>query len=118
MQGAVGPIIGGVGDGITFKPSGIADTSQKTYFESLLNGSASGGGVSQQLGEVINRVQDTFNKSHGQVVSSIKKFEETGSAVDLMIASHEGSNKSIMVQLVGMVSKKSADSAEQIYKQQ
>jgi hypothetical protein len=117
MQGVIGPVTGGV-DGMASNSVGVPDVTQKSYFEALLNGTSSGGGVSPQLSEVINRVQDTFNKSHGEVVSSIKRFEETGSAVDLMIASHQGSNKSIMVQLVGMVSKKSADSAEQIYKQQ
>jgi hypothetical protein len=35
-----------------------------------------------------------------------------------MMATHQGANNSVMVQLCGTVSKKCADNAEQIYKQQ
>jgi hypothetical protein len=95
----------------------VVTVDQKNAFESMVS-SKPDVGISAQVGKVIDYVQSRFNEKHDAITESVKNFENTGSAVALMVASHQGANKSIMVQLVGTVSKKSADSAEQIYKQQ
>ena len=77
-----------------------------------------GGAISGQISSAVNYVENKFNAKHVEIVKSLKDFEESGSAVSLMMASHQGANNSVMVQLCGTVSKKCADNAEQLYKQQ
>lgn len=89
---------------------------QQTFLSMLDKANSSS--AMPQLEKTINYVQDRFNAKHVDVVNSIKKFETTGSAVALMEASHQGANKSVMVQLCGTVGKKCADNTEQLYKQQ
>lgn len=100
--------------------SSVASSPTEGMQQSFLNmlDKANSGSAMPQLEKTINYVQDRFNSKHIEVVNSIKKFEATGSAVALMEASHQGANKSVMVQLCGTVGKKCADNTEQLYKQQ
>lgn len=99
------------------KSSGF-NISNQLKFENLLNGSGKNDGVPSGVQNIVKNVEASFEKKQHEIVKSIEKFEETGGALDLMIASHKGSNNSVMVQLCGTVSKKTADNTEQIYKQQ
>lgn len=98
--------------------SGALNPNDKLQFEQLLNGDTSKTGVSSEITSVVNYIENKFNEKHVDIVKNLKSFEESGGAVALMAASHQGANNSVMVQLCGTVSKKCADNVEQIYKQQ
>ncbi len=106
-----GGAVGNFGNTVSFE--------QKSEFEKMLNTTVDKTSViSDKMTKLINYVEGKFNESSLEVARSIKNFEETGAAVALMSASHEGANKSVMVQLCGTVGKKCSDHAEQLYKQQ
>lgn len=96
----------------------LVNQGDKAQFELMLNEGSGSGGFSNQISSAVNYVENSFNQKHVDIVKSLKSFEESGSAVALMMATHQGANNSVMVQLCGTVSKKCADNAEQIYKQQ
>ncbi|MEQ9106008.1 MAG: hypothetical protein RLO04_00930 [Limnobacter sp.] len=92
--------------------------ADKAQFEQMLNEGSGSGGFSNQISSAVSYVENKFNQQHVDIVKNLKSFEESGGAVALMMATHQGANNSVMVQLCGTVSKKCADNAEQIYKQQ
>ncbi len=97
---------------------GPVNQQNRVMFEQMLNEPPKVGGSMGPISEAIRAVETKFNEKQVEIVKSMKSFEETGGAVALMMASHQGANNSVMVQLCGTVSKKCADNTEQIYKQQ
>ena len=105
--------VGGLGS-----VGGPVNQQNRVMFEQMLNETPSAGTVPSPISDAIRSVESRFNEKQLEIVKSMKNFEETGGAVALMMASHQGANNSVMVQLCGTVSKKCADNTEQIYKQQ
>lgn len=108
----------GGGTGGNFANTAVTHEN-KTDFEKMLSTSVDKSSpISEKMTDLVSYVEGKFNQSDFEVARSIKSFEETGAAVALMSASHQGANKSVMVQLCGTVGKKCSDHAEQLYKQQ
>ena len=97
--------------------TGQASKELVAQFSQMVSQNQGSSGLGQ-IEKAINYVQEKIDSKAHTVVDSIRKFETTGSAVALLQASHEGANKSVMVQLCGTLGKKTADNTEQLYKQQ
>ena len=90
--------------------------ADKMQFEQMIGDSSNG--IPNKISNIVGQMETKFTQKQVDIVKSLKSFEESGGAVALMAATHQGANNSIMVQLCGTVSKKCADNAEQLYKQQ
>jgi hypothetical protein len=101
-----------------FKASGFSEANKIQFDALMANNSQSTPSIGNDLQKIVKNVETSFQEKRLDIVKSIEKFEESGGALDLMVATHAGANNSVMVQMCGTVGKKMADNTEQIYKQQ